>query len=422
MSAVRWDKARHVVVRARHVVPVDSPPIENGAIEIRDGIITCVGPATGHTNLPVRDLGDMVLLPGFVNAHTHLELSYLAGRVPTGEGFVPWLERLVSFLKIWGDVWPLISEATREGVSESLAAGVTTVADVTRRPAIVRRILRDKSLRALSFGEVIAAGRLRSELTTRLEAAVDTSCVSERLRIGITPHSPYAVEPDALQTCTAWARERALPLCIHLAETPDEEEFTVRGTGPLRGYLERVGVWDDAVPCAGRRPVELAAECGLLGPTTILAHGNYVSDADIEIIARSGAHVAWCPRTHRAFGHAPHPFRRMLAAGVNVCVGTDSLASNPSLSVLDELRFVRREHPDLPPELILAMGTLHGARATGWADRVGSLRPGKDADWVAVRYNSSGPANPIENVLASTARPAAVYVRGRRASSRARLT
>lgn len=398
------------------MVPVEGPPIEDAAVEIRRGIIMAVGPA-GGVGQPVTDLGDVVLLPGFVNAHTHLELSRLAGRVPTEGGFVDWIGRLTAAIQTWADAEPVIAGSIRAGVRQSLAAGVTAVGDITRRPLLTRPVLRDGLLRVVSFGEVIALGSLRKRLAARLADAADCSCASERMRIGVSPHSPYTVEPEGLRACVRRAEESALPLCIHLAETPEEAAFTQRHEGPLREALKRAGVWDDRVPCPGQSPVELAAASGVLRGTTILAHVNYASDDEILRIAGSGAHVAYCPRTHRAFGHPPHRFRDMLAAGINVCVGTDSLASNPSLSVLDELRFLRGEHPDVSAETLIGLGTMNGAQALGWADRIGSLTPGKDADLVAVSFDPRGAADPLANILRSSVPPVETWVRGRRCDS-----
>lgn len=396
------------------MLPVTRPPIEDGAVAVRAGVITAVGPARDVSGDPVEDLGDVVLMPGFVNAHTHFELSHLAGRISTDQGFVPWVEGLARVLRAGGDAEPSVREAVRSAVRQSLAAGVTTVGDITRQPEFVRPLLAKNVLRTVSFGEVLGIGGLRTELPARLAAAMDSAAATNRLRIGVSPHAPYTVEPDGLRLCSCRAREAALPLCIHVAETPDEVAFTTARVGPLREYLERLGVWDDAVPCPGLRPVELLSACGLLGPQTLLAHANYVSDDDIRRIAEAGASVAYCPRTHAAFGHPPHRFREMLAAGIPVCVGTDSLASNPSLSVLDELRHLHRVHPDVPASTLLAMGTCHGAQALGWNARVGSLEPGKDADFAVIPLAAEGPAHPVANVLASTLPPCATYVLGER--------
>jgi len=396
------------------VVPVTGPPIEDGAVAVRAGVVTAVGPARDVSGDRVEDLGDVALVPGFVNAHTHFELSHLAGRIPTDRGFVPWVEGLARVLRAGRDVGPSVGEAVRSAIRQSLAAGVTTVGDITRRPELVRPMLAEGAIRVVSFGEVLGIGRLRKKLPAKLAAAVDSSAVTHRLRIGISPHAPYTVEPDGLRLCAHQARESAMPLCIHVAETQDEEAFTTAGGGPLREYLERLGVWDGAAACPGLRPVELLSACGLLGPQTLLAHANYVSDDDIRRIAEAGASVAYCPRTHAAFGHPPHRFRDMLAAGIHVCVGTDSLASNPSLSVLDELRHLHRVHSDIPAATLLAMGTCHGARALGWGSQVGSLEPGKDADFTVVPLAPDGPGEPVANMLASTLPPRATYVLGER--------
>ncbi|MBN1511813.1 MAG: amidohydrolase family protein [Phycisphaerae bacterium] len=393
-------------------MPVTRPPIEGGAVAVRAGVITAVAPAREISGDRVEDLGDVVLVPGFVNAHTHFELSHLAGRISTDRGYVPWVEGLARVLRAGGDAGPLVGEAVRSAVRQSLAAGVTTVGDITRRPESVRPLLAKSALRVVSFGEVLGIGRLRAEFLAKLTAAIDSTAATDGLRIGLSPHAPYTVEPDGLRLCARRAREAALPLCIHVAETPDEEAFTTARVGPLREYLERLGVWDDAVPCPGLRPVELLSACGLLGPRTLLAHANYVSDDDIRRIAEAGASVAYCPRTHAAFGHPPHRFRDMLAAGIPVCIGTDSLASNPSLSVLDELRHLHRVHPDVPASTLLAMGTCHGAQALDWNTRVGSLEPGEDADFVLVTRAADGPADPVANVLASTTSPRATHVFG----------
>ena len=154
------------------------------------------------------------------------------------------------------------------------------------------------------------------------------------------------------------------------------------------------------------------------GKRTVIAHANYVTDGDIGVIAHTGASVAYCPRTHRAFGHPPHRFRDMLAAGINVCLGTDSLVSNPSLSILDELRFLRREHLDVSPDEILAMGTLRGARALGFAKTAGSIIAGKSADLAVIPLDPTTREHGWESMFEATRPPIAVYIAGDLLSSR----
>ncbi len=401
-----------MLLKSRYVVPVDAPVIENGAVAIRDGRITAVGPARELTDEAVIDYGDAVICPGFVNAHTHLELTHLAGRVSPSADFVTWLRDLTTIVVQEPPTRPQVQEAVQSGISQSLSAGVTTVGDITRQPARSREVLAESILRGVSFGEVIALGTLRDRLSSRLDAAASPEHQTERIRAGISPHAPYTVEPEAMRACARRADDLATPLCIHLAESPDEDTFTRLGEGRFAEFLRRVGIWDDQIPVSGCSPVELAAQTGLLRPGTIVAHANYVSDGDLDLIAGGACSVAYCPRTHRAFGHPPHRFRDMVARGINVCLGTDSLASNPSLSILDELRFLRREHRDLVAEELLALGTLRGAQALGFAAVTGSITLGKSADLAVIPLAPSRPAARWDSILDSAQPPSPVYVSG----------
>ena len=362
-----------------------------------------------------------MLLPGFANAHTHLELTHLAGKVPPAPGvgpadFADWLRRLLEAMRTTRDDPEAVAASVNEGAARCLQAGVTTVGDVTRLPHLTRPVLRHGPSRVVSFGEVIAIGTLRDALRPRLEAAVDTAHESDRLRAAVSPHAPYTCDRRAIRACKQAAAESQMRLCMHLAETQEEAACTLSGNGPLVDFLRSIGVWDDSVQPPGLRPLEYADELGLLSPRTLFAHVNYVTDAELERLARSGAHVAYCSRTHAAFNHAPHRFREMLAAGVNVCVGTDSLASNPSLSILDELRYLRSVFGDVDDALLLEMGTLRGAEALGMGDTIGSLEPGKQADLIVVPVQPGGDRDPLANLLQSTLAPTQVYVAGRRAA------
>jgi len=401
-----------MILAARYVAPVDGSVIEQGAIRIEHSKIVAVGMANDicASGDECVDFGDAVITPGFVNAHTHLELSHLAGRVPPSSDFTGWLSRLVAMGDEFLPTKESVQQVVADGIAQSLRAGVTTVGDITRFPAWTREALSHSDMRAVSFGEVIAIGTRRHLLQERLEAALCTDCESDLLRCGVSPHAPYTVEPGALRECATRCSDRRVPMAIHAAETPGETEFTRDRTGVFADYLRKLGVWDDEIPVSGLAPIPLLDECGLLNERTILAHANYVCDDDIGLIAKSRASVAYCPRTHDAFAHRPHRFRDMLDAGVNVCIGTDSLASNPTLSLLDELRFLRREYPDMQCERLLEMGTLSGANALGLEKSVGSIALGKDADFVAIPIS---PSDDWHETLDSMAEPMAVLSRGR---------
>lgn len=400
-----------MILTARFVAPIDGGVIEDGAIAIDGAKIVAVGSAkeVGGGADERIDFADAVIAPGFINAHTHLELTSMAGRVSPSADFTGWLTRLVQASGESAPTRHSVQQDVAEGVARSFRAGVTTVGDITRFPVWTREALLQTAMRAVSFGEVIAIGTRRDLLRDRLDAALCTDHQSERLRCGVSPHAPYTVEPDGLRRCAKLCARRSVPVCVHAAETRDEAEFTRDRTGALADYLRALGVWDDRIPASGLAPIPLLEACGLLADRSVLAHANYVSDQDIDRIARSGASVAYCPRTHAAFEHPPHRFGDMLDAGVNVCVGTDSLASNPTLSILDELRFLHKKYPDMDCARLLEMGTLSGARALGLDSGVGSITTGKNADLVVIPLSHGGD---WWEVLRSSAEPVAVLSRG----------
>jgi len=210
------------------------------------------------------------------------------------------------------------------------------------------------------------------------------------------------------------ARQHDMRTCMHLAESVEEIQFLETGQGRFRELLEQIGVWDDLIPVPGHTPVRWMCELGGLGPECVIAHGNYVDVDEIDLLCATGTSVAYCPRTHSYFGHPPHPVLELMGGGVNVCVGTDSLASNPSLSVLEELVHIRNEHAELPPDVILAMGTLNGARALGLAHEIGSLEPGKQADLAVFRCADDVTDHPEQAVMSAETALDRLYIAAKR--------
>ncbi|MDB5294833.1 MAG: Adenosine deaminase, partial [Phycisphaerales bacterium] len=357
--------------------------------------------------------------PGLVNAHVHLELSDLsaADLAPDGPpaSLADWL------LKVIGAGPPPSQEgearaaaATRAGIDQCLRFGVTTVGDVTRFPGVTRRALADSPLRAVSFGEVTAMAGRRHLLDDRVAAAMATSPAPARVVAALGPHAPYSVEPTGYRRCVAAARAARLPVMTHLAESADETAFLADHAGPFRKLWDAIGGWDDAVPRIEGGPVRLAALTGLLDyERALLVHANHLEDVDVRRLARGAAAVAFCPRTHAYFGHPPHPWRRLLGAGVTVAVGTDSAASSPDLNLLDDLRLLRRQNPDLPAEELWRLATVGAASALSLAETVGSLWPGKAADFVA--FPVDGEEDPFAEVLDDReATPTGVWIAGER--------
>ncbi len=354
--------SRKQLLTASWVALIDSTIRRDAGVLVADGKIAACGDASqlrrDHPDAEVTELGSAIILPGLVNAHTHLELSSCAaGESPTS--FVDWIlsmpRRIGREPNQRADA--LFAESTRLGIEQCLRFGVTSVGDISQQMHVTRPLLRASPLRAISYGEVIGLGKRRSRFEELLPMAIDDSQASDRLTIGLTPHSPYTLEPDAIRRCVTLARQRQLPLAIHLAETPDEEEFLRSHSGPLREMWERLGSWEDFPGTFDGTPVQFAKSLGLLDYPTVLAHVNYCTDADLDLLAKAQATVVYCPRTHRYFNHPPHRWREMLSRGIKVVVGTDSCASSPDLNIVAELRLLHELAPEHAVQSIWKLAT-----------------------------------------------------------------
>lgn len=369
--------------RARWIVPMDRPPIDDGVLTVRDGVILALQPGDTARDLAAEDLGDVVLMPGFINAHTHLELGFCRGRIPPCPLW-DWFDRLIE-LNRRPDAGPLRRQSIIEGARESLEAGVTCIADISRSGENAA-LLSDSPIRKTCYIELISGAKSPPYDAHSLEhalAQVRTRAQDDRLRIGISPHAPYSVTPEDLAAAASLAARDGCPLTVHVLETQDERDWFAQGSARLDAYLAKYGVGGGA-----RRPggsaLKLLRTTGILRHRPLLAHLNYVTDDDLAILKKSRAAIVWCPRTHAYFGHAPHRWLDMLNAGIPVCFGTDSLASAPSLSALDELRFLHAAHPGVDSMTLLECAITRGAEALGLGQRLGTLTPGKWADFVTI--------------------------------------
>ncbi len=333
-----------------------------------DGRIEAVAEERPAATGDFIDWSDRLVLPGLVNAHTHLELSHQRPPAGTPEHLATWLLSVVP--KAGG---PSPAEAAAEGARQSLAFGVTTVGDISAHPAATRSAVAATGLHGVSFGELRAMAGRRGRLPGQLTEA--RSAASPPLAAGVSPHAPYSAEPEVF----AVAIETGLPVAAHVAETPEESEFLREQAGPFRELWSTIGGWTDDVPTFDGSPVAFAERAGLLSATqpVVLAHVNYLEPGDLDRLARGQASVAYCPRTHAYFGHSPHPFREMLGRGINVCLATDSRASSPDLDLVQELSHVRRACPDLPATDLWAMATWRPAAALGLSADAGTIAPGR---------------------------------------------
>ena len=374
---------------ARWVFPVSGPPLDGGTVTVRGDKIEAVEPRGVRT--ADEDLGNVAIIPGLVNAHTHLDLSGARGLIPPTDPdhFTDWLKGVIAYRRTRTP--EQTQQDIRDGLAECLRAGTTLIGDIASEGASWDALSGAKT-RAVVYYELIGLSRERAdaaiERTREFAARVGVPAsaglnktpaeAGTPTRLGFSPHAPYSVRKSLFVGAGQLSREPKRPLAVHLAESLAELELLYRRRGPFVEFLKALGVYDrDALADSFKTVMaltdfyqpKLLVHANHLAPTTRISHNST---------------ICYCPRTHAAFGHPPHPFREFLARGVRVCLGTDSLASNPDLDILAEARFVRGRYPDFPGDQLLRMVTLSGAEALGWADECGSLEAGKSADFVAV--------------------------------------
>jgi aminodeoxyfutalosine deaminase len=393
-------------LRARWVLPVSTPLLAGGVVTVEGERIVAIGQSA---SCEVHDLGDVVLLPGLVNAHTHLEFSDC--EMPLGRPGMPlpeWIRQVIGTRhRSDRDAFA----AVRIGLEESLRAGVTTLGEISTTPLSTYSSFDGSNV--IAFQEVIGFSAARCDsVQNDLQQRLDSTQKCHRIAIGISPHAPYTVHPALLRNLVDIACERNLPTAMHLAESREELELLLSGTGAFQQLLADRSMWDSEAITRGSKPLDYL-QILVEAPRVLIIHGNYLSDEEIAFLAKHSEHmsVVYCPRTHTSFACNAYPLEKMLSAGVRVALGTDSRASNPDLSLLEEMRHVTRQFPHLPLDTILKMGTIAGAEALGLADVTGTLTAGKFADMVAIPCSADD--EPLDAVLNSNAVPSHVVVRGK---------
>lgn len=401
-------------LRARYVFPVGSEPIEHGSVTVEGGRIAAVERDLTESAL-VHNLGDVALLPGPINAHTHLGLSDF-DRPLGGPGIrlADWIPRLMAH----GSSRPgPVPETIARGLHESLVAGSTALVDIAL-PGWSTGPFERCPIRTAVFQELIAPTPDRVQPAVELARRHLDNHSGAHYHLGLSPHAPYTVRPELLSATIDMSVGAGVPVAMHLAESLEEIELVATGGGPLREMLETLGAWSPGLIPVPAQPIDYLRKLAA-APRTLVIHGNYLNAAEWAFLAerRERMSVVYCPRSHAHFGHAAYPLGRMLAAGVHVCLGTDSRASSPNLSVLEEMRFAAVRHPNVPPAKLVELGTLAAARALGRDAELGSLQPGKQADLVAVALpHESASTDPYAMLLADNGPVVASWIGGERFS------
>jgi cytosine/adenosine deaminase-related metal-dependent hydrolase len=377
-----------VTYRAKWVFPVDQPAIENGTVTVRNGRIAAVGKQTGVAQ--VRDLGNVVLLPGLINAHTHLEFSLQERPLgQAGMSFADWIARVVrhqrehnkSLMVETDGIQRFRRRAAQAGLAELRAAGVVALGDIATF-GWPRECFPAPGINSTIFLELIGLDPDKHDflLKTARSFVLHVHDMAGDVRPGISPHAPYSVSPQLVQSvCQLSATER-FPVAMHLAESREELELLANHGGRMVEMLQGINAWHpEAIPLNStpRDYLQWLATAH----RALVIHGNYLSRGEIEFVGqhRERMSIVYCPRTHGYFGHEPYPLAEMLAANVRVALGTDSRASNPDLRLWEELKHVAQKHPGVNPEDIIRMGTLAAAEALGIDHDYGSITPGKVA-------------------------------------------
>lgn len=385
---------------ARLVVPVVGPPIVDGAVLVTDDEIGAVGPRSAleadHPHATGREW-EGVLIPGLVNAHTHLQYtSFTAVGAQRHQSYVDWSERFVQEYEARNDEdW---AATARAGVEEGLRSGVTAYADIVT-DATAMTTLSEAGVSGVAYYEIIGVPmeRWEDEVRDHVESILESTPTSDTFHVGLSPHTPYTVDEPVLIDAASLARRLGVRLHVHLGEVDSEDAYYRTGTGPLVDRITmRVGrPWTVvARGGSGMGAAEYARHCGLLGPDSHMAHGVYLGHEGRELLHKSGTYVALCPRSNVTVGGDPPPIADYLGERRLIAVGTDSLGSSQSLDLLEDVALLARlaiaggyERPDLD-DLLLEASTLGGASALGLSGTIGSLQPGKRADFAVFDVDS----------------------------------
>jgi cytosine/adenosine deaminase-related metal-dependent hydrolase len=383
--------------RAAWVLPISSEPIADAVVGVEGTTIAYVGPADDAPEGEPHDLGNVVLLPGLINAHCHLELTAMRGFLEDLD-FRRWILRLTNARRAVLDNDALLDSA-RFGLEEGVRAGITSYAD-TCSSGLVIQAMREAGVRGVMYQEVFgpAPEQCAASIAELRDKVAGLRYLETPLvRVGVSPHAPYTVSDDLFRATAALAREQRLPLAIHIAESELERELVVDAAGPFADGLRRRGI---AVDSRAPSSVELLRRLDVLTAKPLLIHCVRIDAADVASIAESSSSVAHCPASNAKLGHGIAPLAELLAAGVTVGLGSDSMASNNRMDMLEEARLAllmqrtRLCSSETPsPADVLALATIGGASAIGLGDVVGTLDVGKQADLAAFSLDTIRPTH-----------------------------
>ena len=390
-----------MIFRSRTLVPMHGPPVENGAVVVEGNRILAAGALADiapHFAGGTTDLGECALLPGLINAHCHLDYTMMRHAIGRQKTFTDWVIRINAMKRSLSEDDYL--RAIADGFVELKKWGTTTVLNIEAFPELLPR-LPAPPIRAWWFYEMID---IRSRIDTDELIAGALAFFNERPDwlggFGLSPHAPYTATAELFRLAGAVAKKMGMPLTTHVAESLDEMRMFSEGEGPLHRFL--AGLGRDMSDCGKGTPLAHLVRHGVIGHDWIAVHLNELDESDFALVP-PGLHVVHCPRSSQFFGHRRFEFRRLRERGANICLGTDSLASNTSLSLFAEMQALQKSAPGLGAGEILETVTVNPARALKCETQLGKIAPGALADLIAIPF--AGAAADVFDAIVNHTKP-----------------
>jgi aminodeoxyfutalosine deaminase len=371
---------------AAWIVPIEGEPIREGWVTVDRGRIVALGRRAANDATPGVELGDVALMPGLVNAHTHLELSYLRDQIAPSSSFTMWARHIIAERRQrLNPRDALITSGIDAGIDEAVRCGTAVIGDISNTLAPFEKLAKSP-LAGVVFWEII--GFKIVEPDALVEHAVDELRrlpAAERLRVSLSAHAPYSVAPLLFRSIkNAVAKMPFVPSSVHLAEGAEEVELLTTGGGPWKALMKDIGSWNFEWNAPGVGPVQYLDDMGFLDSRLLAVHGVQMSTEDLEKLRRRGVTLVTCPRSNGYTGAGLPPIVDFYESGVRIVIGTDSLASSPDLNVFSEVATLHALAPSVPAASLLESATIQGARALGFDADYGSIEPGKLARLLAV--------------------------------------
>lgn len=410
------------IIRSRAILPMTGPTILNGALVLQGSTIVAVNEwkeVSKKYSGNVIDLGEQVILPGLINSHCHLDYTLMSGILGRPDSFTSWIQSMIKLKQSWSE--KDFQKSWNIGFQNISKTGTTWVADTISHPTrFDPNNPPSEGSNLFPFYELIhlEGSPLDSSILAQTAESIDLLLYDEGQRAGISPHAPYTTTPRLWESISNHPIFANSPISMHLSESIEEFELFTTGSGNMYDMFKAI----HHLPQWGKgSPVQLMEEIGILEKGMIVVHANCLKEGDAAHLASNKIHVVHCPRSHAYFQHPSFPMAELQAHNINIALGTDSLASvakdhfPDSLSLFHEMRLLSEGQNAVQPETILEMATLNGAKALGLQEEVGSLEPGKSADWISLPWKGKKETL-MDQVIGFTDHLNNIYIKGKRIS------